>query len=71
MNDETKHEKFERLARARLDAIRDKFRLLRNLTAPTYEYTTEDVNWIRNELNTYFDDVLSCFDKPVKGGDIK
>lgn len=61
---ESKSDKFARLARARLDKVRNDMRLIRNLTGSAYEYTKDDVNWLSRELNTMFDEVLACFDKP-------
>lgn len=62
---ETRHEKFERLARDRLDKVKYHMGLIRNLgTNATYEYTKADVDWIRYELNMMFDEVLVVFDKP-------
>ena len=59
-----KREKFERLARTRLDKVKYHMGLIRNLAGPTYEYTIADVKWIRKELNMVFDEVLTVFDKP-------
>ena len=62
---ESKNVKFCRLARKRLDKVRYHMGLVRNLaTNATYEYTKEDINWIRNELNGVFDEVLGAFDNP-------
>lgn len=61
---ETKSDKFGRLARARLDKIRHHAGLIMNLAGPTYEYTREDVQWINRELDTIFDEVMAAFDKP-------
>lgn len=62
---ESKNDKFVRLARNRLDKVRYHMGLVRNLaTNATYEYTKADIEWIRNELNTVFDEVLGEFDNP-------
>ena len=62
---ESKNDKFARLARMRLDKVRYHMGLIQNLaTNTTYEYTKSDVDWIRNELNMVFDEVLALFDKP-------
>ena len=60
-----KREKFERLARTRLDKVKYHMGLIRNLaTGTAYEYTRTDVGWIRDELNGVFDEVLAAFDNP-------
>lgn len=62
---ESKNDKFARLARTRLDKVRYYMGLVRNLaTNTTYEYTKADIEWIRNELNNVFDEVLAAFDSP-------
>lgn len=50
---ESRHEKFKRLAIQRTNAALDKLRLLGNLSAPTnYEYTEEEVNKIFNAIES-------------------
>lgn len=62
---ESKNDAFCRLARKRLDKIRYYMGLVQNLaTNATYEYTRKDRDWIRDELNGVFDEVLASFDKP-------
>lgn len=62
---ETKNDKFVRLARTRLDKVRYHMGLVQNLaTNATYEYTQNDIKWIRDELNTVFDEVLGEFSNP-------
>jgi len=61
---ESRNDKFTRLARTRLDKVRYHMGLIQNLTGPTYEYTKSDVEWIRDELNKVFDEVLASFDSP-------
>ncbi len=61
---ETKHEKFGRLARARLDKIRRQAGLLINLAGPNYEYEQKDVDWLRDQLYCIVDETLAAFDRP-------
>lgn len=61
---ETKHEKFGRLARDRLDKVRRQCGLIINLAGSNYTYTKEDVAWLRRELDTIFDETLAAFIKP-------
>jgi phosphoribosylpyrophosphate synthetase len=63
---ETKNEKFVRLMSSRLDMFVEVMRKIRNLSRPAYEYTIEDVDWIRNKINTVVDDMLADFDKPKR-----
>lgn len=68
---ETKNQKFGRLARDRLDKVRRLCGQIQNLAGPNYAYTREDVAWLRNELDTIFDETLPVFDKPkeIKDGE--
>lgn len=67
--DESRNDKFTRLARARLDKVRYHMGLIGNLSRPVYEYTKSDIEWMRNELNELFDIVLAMFDNPVGESD--
>ena len=51
--DETRHERFKRLATLRTNAVLEKFRLLGNLSSKTnYEYSEEEVSKIFSAIET-------------------
>lgn len=59
---ESRHEKFKRLAIQRTNATLDKLRLLGNLSAPTnYEYTEEEVNKIFNAIESQLRTIKAHF----------
>lgn len=50
---ESRHDKFKRLATQRTNSVLDKLRLLGNLSAPTnYEYTDEEINKIFHAIES-------------------
>jgi len=59
---ETKREKFERLAEQRVNLIFDQFRKLGNLSnSKNYDYNEEDVKKIFSELNKAFKRAKNLF----------
>ena len=52
MSDETKHERFRRIAAKRTNEILEKIRILGNCSnKSSYEYTEEDIEKIFSEIN--------------------
>ncbi len=60
--EESRHEKFKRLATLRTNAVLEKLRLLGNLSSKTnYEYTDEEINKIFSAIDTQLRTVKSLF----------
>ena len=65
VDDETKDEKFKRIAAARTQRILEDLRLLGNCSnRSTYSYTNEDVNKIFSTIDKEVKRVKALFDKP-------
>jgi hypothetical protein len=63
-NNETKHDKFVRIAEARTNKVVDMIRLLGNCSNNgTYEYTKEDVNKIFNHIEKELKTAKSRYDE--------
>lgn len=64
---ESRHEKFKRLATQRTNALLDKLRLLGNLSAPTnYEYSDEEVNKIFSAIESHLRIIKARFSNTKK-----
>ncbi len=59
---ETRHEKFKRLATLRTNAVLEKLRLLGNLSSKTnYEYTEEEINKIFSAIESHLRIIKALF----------
>tara|TARA_B100000315_G_C14498285_1_gene551091 strand:+ start:800 stop:1042 length:243 start_codon:yes stop_codon:yes gene_type:complete len=61
--EETKEQKFKRLAEARVNNALQKIRLIGNLASPVYSYTPEDIEKIIVALNAGIAEVEEKFQK--------
>jgi len=62
MSDETKKERFERIAKYRTDKVLDSLRVLGNLSnRNNYKYTEKEVNKIFRTINRYKNTVKKMF----------
>jgi len=60
---ESKHDRFKRLASKRVQNAVKKIELIGNLASPGYEYTQEDVEKIITALQATLDQVKDVFSK--------
>lgn len=60
---ESKHDRFKRLASKRVQNAVKKIELIGNLASPGYEYSEEDVEKIMNALQETIDQVKDAFSK--------
>ena len=59
---ESRHEKFKRLATLRTNAVLEKLRLLGNLSSKTnYEYTEEELNKIFSAIDAQLKSIKALF----------
>ena len=65
IKDESKEERFKRLAATRVNKALDKIRLLGNLAKPQYEYTPEQVEQIIVALQSGIAEVEEKFQKKL------
>lgn len=63
---ETKAQKFSRLATARVNTALAKIRLIANLSGPGYEYTPEQVSKIESNLNDTVSETMGRFSRKEK-----
>ena len=64
--DESKEEKFKRLAEKRVNAALDKIRLIGNLAGPQYTFTPEKIETIIAALKSAVAEVEEKFQKPLQ-----
>ena len=60
---ESKHDRFKRLASKRVQTALKKIELIGNLASPGYEYSEEDVEKITSALQATVDQVKAAFEK--------
>lgn len=63
---ETKEEKFKRLANARTNEVLKKINILGNLGSPQYSYTQEQVDKIFSAINSALELTKEKFENPGK-----
>ncbi len=64
---ETKHDKFKRLATKRVNDTIKKLKNIGNLSAPSYEYSEEEINKIFSSLQEALDNARNkFFSKKIK-----
>lgn len=64
---ESKHDRFQRVAEARVNKIIKMMRLLGNCSGPVYEYTDDQVAQIFNALQTELDNAKERFTRVQSG----
>ncbi|MFH1459568.1 MAG: hypothetical protein ABIG64_04255 [Candidatus Omnitrophota bacterium] len=60
---ESKHDRFKRLASKRVQNAIKKIEIIGNLASPGYEYSEEDVEKITSSLQATLDQVKNAFSK--------
>lgn len=66
---ESKTDKFKRLANARVNVALKRIKLIGNLAGPGYEYTPEQVKAIEDALADAVESTMAKFDKTKGKGD--
>lgn len=64
--DETREDKFKRLAENRVNVALDKIRLIGNLASPQYAFSPEQIKTIMTALIESISEIEGKFKKPLK-----